>query len=1323
MKIHLFATILTVSTCGFSAVYAANWSTEMIAQRNACQQQPVVTESPWLTTGPLKAKGFSDPLFPEQGVKPDIKDANGHNLWLAPKNPLPNGIPIDLVAPDSSSTYFYRVLTANRACKQKLSFGSDDGLEVWLNGKKIISDDSPRGVAPDQNVVTVDLVEGKNELLAKVFNRTGGCGFYYAHEGELNAIITSLTHQYPEQMRLFKAYIGDGWFQQKDTTSSEQNAINHLLGSLKENSAYKAKLTELINAKAPATNPAWLDLFEQAAHEVDGFAQSLNQVEQFNATALRMAIEDLVKTYPDKYKNGAAYLATIQSFEKDLPQIKADLKAGDPAAAKRFQEASAISRKALLENPALDFDKILLVRRSANNLCLPQNWQGNTSMNPSTENELVTFEYKNPDAKLERVYKPAKNYFVGDLHLHFGAKKLLFSSIGTHNHWQIFEINTDGTGLRQVSKGDEDDVDNYDATYLPNGRIIYDCSATFQGVPCVGGSDYVANLFIMNADGTGVRRLCFDQDNDWCPIMMPCGRVMYTRWEYTDTAHYFSRVLMSMNPDGTGQNEVYHANSYWPNSTFYAHPLPGSDTRFVAVVSGHHGVPRMGELVLFDVTRGRQENEPAVQRIPGYGKPVKSIIKDQLVADSWPLFLHPFPISDKHFLVSCKPTPQSEWGLYLVDIFDNMTLLKEEPGWAMLEPIALRPTPTPPIIPDKIKLEDKTATVIVQDVYSGEGLRGVPRGSVKKLRLLQYEYSYRNQGGHYFVGMEGPWDVHRIVGTVPVKEDGSAMFHIPANTPIAVQPLDADGKALQQMRSWFVGMPGEVISCVGCHEKQNQSAAFGFTKAAKGTPSEIEPWYGPTRGFSFIREVQPVLDKYCVGCHNGSKPERPNFANSNLVATTTGSPLPGSYLALHPYVRRNGPEGDYHTLTPLEFHANTSLVIQMLRKGHHNVKMDAEAWDHLITWIDLNVPNYGTFSEIAKIPSNFEKRRYESKEKYANLEEDVEVYPSPMAPRPAFIPPAPAPAKPAKVTLPGWPLGAEKARQMQDALGNTDLKLDLGEGLAIALKKIPAGEFVMGDVNGDSYEYPMAAVKITKPFYMATTEISLEQYQRFNPAHHNGYYDQHNKDQVRPGYLMDADPKVPVIRVSWQQAMDFCKWLSAKSGRKVTLPTEAQWEWACRAGTDTPFFYGDLNTDFGQYANLADAMTTKLAVAGIDPQPLNHPDKFWDYLPKEPRFNDGVVHLAEVGHYKPNAWGLHEMIGNVGEWTLNDFRPYPYVAESAKNDATSLGNKVVRGGSWSERPLESRASSRLDYPSWQRVYDVGFRVIVEEGGSAVSSAK
>ena len=266
----------------------------------------------------------------------------------------------------------------------------------------------------------------------------------------------------------------------------------------------------------------------------------------------------------------------------------------------------------------------------------------------------------------------------------------------------------------------------------PDGRIVFGSTASMAAVPCVNGSTRVANLYLMDADGTSIRQLCFDQEHNWCPTVLNNGRVLYLRWEYTDTPHSHDRVLFHMNPDGTGQMEYYGSNSYWPNSLFYARPIPDHPTKFVGVVGGHHGVPRMGELVLFDTARGRREADGAVQRIPGHGRDVDARIEDNLVDKSWPKSLHPFPLSEKYFLVAAQPAAGAAWGIYLADIYDNMVLIREEPGYALLEPIPLRKTRTPPALPDRVDLARQDGLVYMSDVYAGGGLKGIPRGTVKK---------------------------------------------------------------------------------------------------------------------------------------------------------------------------------------------------------------------------------------------------------------------------------------------------------------------------------------------------------------------------------------------------------------------------------------------------------------------------------------------------------------------------------------------------------------------------------------------------------------
>jgi formylglycine-generating enzyme required for sulfatase activity len=818
----------------------------------------------------------------------------------------------------------------------------------------------------------------------------------------------------------------------------------------------------------------------------------------------------------------------------------------------------------------------------------------------------------------------------------------------------------------------------------------------------------------MNADGSGIRQLCFDQDHNWCPTALNNGRVLYSRWEYSDTPHYFSRLLFHMNPDGTGQMEYYGSNSYWPNSIFYARPIPNHPSQFVAVISGHHGVPRMGELVLFDPSKGRFEADGVVQRIPGYGQKVEPVIEDQLVDNSWPKFLHPYPLNDKYFLVSCKPTPDSLWGIYLVDVFDNMVPIAEVPDYALFEPIPLRKTPRPPVIPDKVRLDQDHATVYLSDIYRGDGLKGVPQGTVKKLRLYEFHYGYPQMGGHKNVGIEGAWDVHRILGTVPVSEDGSAMFKVPANTPIAVQPLDSEGKALQVMRSWFVGMPGEVLSCVGCHERQNTTAPVKQTYATQSKPTEIEPWYGPPRGFSFKREVQPVLDKYCVGCHDG----RPR-ADGAEIPDLSAKPENGwnnftpSYIALHPYVRRPGPESDYHLQYPLEFHADTSELVQMLMKDHKGVRLDAEAWDRLITWIDLNVPDHGTWSEHQEIPQDFYARRIEMRKCYANCIVDPEFIPEVVMEPAEFIQP---PDKPdpeiVEIECVEWPFDHTAAKERQIASGlETRRSFDLGEGVQMEFALVPAGEFIMGMLEGPDDNRPLCRVGIAEPFWMASTEVTNKQFQQFDPLHDNGYLDQQHKDHTTPGYPV-KDPEMPVMRVSWNQAIQFCEWLSEKTG---SLPTEAQWEWACRAGTDTSVAYGDLNSDFSAHGNLADLSIRLLAVTGVNPQPIENPSPYEDFLPKDDRFDDKAKLMTKVAQYQPNVWGLFDMHGNVWEWTRSAYRPYPYQEDDGRNALTGDEKRVARGGSWSDKPKRARSAFRLAYRPYQRVFNVGFRVVCMVG--------
>lgn len=1069
------------------------------------------------------------------------------------------------------------------------------------------------------------------------------------------------------------------------------------------------------------------------------------EVKWVNPEAMRKYLDDM-RTF--RQLDITELERQLSRLETLLPEVKKGLDAPQATGEnlRQARELLALKREIMLANPLLDTDKIIIGRyrlgakaRKAMAPALgtaPNNWASLlSSRRQGYDAEIAVLSGLRGEIKKQTIYKPASDIPVSDIQLHWDARRILFSSLDSARRWQVYEVDTDGTNFHQKIRIDEPDLEFCDANYLPDGRVVATTNIGYNGVPCVHGDDKVANLVSYDPETGRLQRLTFDQDGNWNPVVIPNGRILYTRWEYTDLTHYFSRMVMHMNPDGTENKALYGSGSYFPNSTFDVKPVSKNNNRFIGIISGHHGVARSGRLILFDPAKGRQEEKGMVQELPFGSRKIVPEIKDELVDGVWPQFIKPYPLNEKYYLVAAKPYPDALWGIYLVDVFDNLTLIAETEGEGYISPILLQETEMPPVIPSKIKPGDTQATVFIQDIYEGEGTAGIPRGTIKAIRVFAYEYAYvQAPSDHDAQGIQSGWDIKRLLGVAPVEADGSAIFTIPANTPVSLQPLDEHGAAVQWMRSWIAGMPGEIVSCVGCHEDQNSIPIPKRTAASRIAPHALQQPEGGVRPFTFRLEVQPVLDRHCVACHNGEK-EIPDFRKDRMVlykrgvATKIERNYDQSYLDLHPYVYRQGPESDIRVLKPYEYYANNSELIRILQNGHHGVQLSDKDWRTLYTWIDLNAPYFGAFTQIGlkkEAPAGQVQRRMELAEKYSGTRVDwqheIAAYAAwlkendsgkevsrPLQETALLKKKKPAGVKPVK----GFPFTGEEARRMQQ--GRTARILTVAPGVTIELVWIPAGKFVMGD-DSDPSASPAFRSEVKKGFWMSATEITNEQFTALFPEHDSRYIGQLWKDHTTPGYPANR-PQQPVIRVSWEEASDFCRALGAKQGARISLPTETQWEWAARAGSAQPFWFGGLEEDFGAYENLADSMLVDLAVQGVDPVPMsatNPMRRFWDYQPKVKEVNDRQLIAERTGAYKPNPWGLYDVHGNVAEWTQSDYGAYPLAGKRESSASEKPVKKVVRGGSWKERPKFSTAAARKAYYTWQRPFQVGFRIVMEE---------
>jgi len=627
--------------------------------------------------------------------------------------------------------------------------------------------------------------------------------------------------------------------------------------------------------------------------------------------------------------------------------------------------------------------------------------------------------------------------------------------------YHLYELDIGANQVRQITSGVG--VADYEPAFLPNGDLIFASTRCVQTVDCWWTE--VSNLYTCNAEGRYLRRLGFDQVHTVYPQVLDDGRVVYTRWDYNDRGQVFPQPLFQMNPDGTGQTEFYGNNSWFPTTIAHARGIPGTG-KVMAILCGHHS-SQAGKLAVIDPSLGRQENsgvqliapvrETPAERIDSYGQ-------------TGALWQYPWPLNERECLVTFAPLgwdrPErrrgdADFGIYWMSADGRRELLAWDKRYPCSQPVPLagRPSQTPQV--NRLDYGKSTGTYHLQDVYAGPGLAGVPRGTIKKLRVVALDFrpagighnSSGGPGGGALISTpiaigNGAWDVKTVLGEAQVYEDGSALFSVPAQTPVYFQALDEKGRMVQTMRSWSTLQPGEYFGCVGCHDHKNAAPpteAPLVSLAMKAGPQALEPFYGPARGFSFPKEIQPILDRHCVQCHKdrasltelalgnsrtlplkrSSSPrttgegshDEPAFS---LLGETTTDPAAkrkwsDAYLILTRSLAdktenevmafRGDSEGrivnwisSQSVPTPLPPYSGGSArsdLLPLLEKGHGGVKLAREELEKIACWIDLVVPYCGDFQEanawtaeeIKKFERYSEKRLRMQEIEKANLRE------------------------------------------------------------------------------------------------------------------------------------------------------------------------------------------------------------------------------------------------------------------------------------------------------------------------------------------------
>lgn len=537
--------------------------------------------------------------------------------------------------------------------------------------------------------------------------------------------------------------------------------------------------------------------------------------------------------------------------------------------------------------------------------------------------------------------------------------------------FKLYALDLSTGSLRQLTEGGEDDTN---PCPLPNGDLIFVSSRRGGFCRCNNPWEPIPTYTLHRLSGESgeVRTISFHETNEWHPSVLWDGRIIYSRWDYVDRSAAHFHGLWATNPDGTNPRSVFGNYTMRISACYQPRAVPGSHK--IAFIAGAHHAVVGGSLVLLDPDKVELDPTTGEDRF-GCLEVLTPEIAFPEAPDQWSPghVVGPWPLSEDYYLIGFgyEPVPgmgsgvrrESGPGIYYFDRFGNLELLYREPGAACLDPIPVAPRAVPAPLEDSKQEElGDEAELIVYDVR--RSLFPLPPDRpIKELRVFQLLPKATHPVNDPRIGHASAENVRAYLGAVPVEADGSAYFRVPAERPLYFQIVDEHGHAVQGMRSATYLQRGERRACIGCHEPPGSSVPLRQALAVGRPPSRLEPGPDGTNPFSFVRLIQPILERHCTSCH-GEQTDRDSVPP--VLTSRSAAPFTLAYQNLRPYLRWyewGGASISQIVTQPGRMGADESLLWSVFIDENHRqaVRLPNSDRRRLALWMDANVPFYGTY--------------------------------------------------------------------------------------------------------------------------------------------------------------------------------------------------------------------------------------------------------------------------------------------------------------------------------------------------------------------------